>query len=114
MAELKALYIVVLTWYDESKVHQSAQKELEVFETIDYILESDPTFQSDRALVLCKPLLDQRTLLFAQPLRILWEVWNDEKPDQTHDARQHALKNKDPSPTKIPQHACGIVLGLTL
>ena len=68
---------IPVCWDDEAKVHQSSEEELVVAETVQDVSESDLAFKSGLSLVLLKSHLDKLSFVFAQPLRILGEIWNN-------------------------------------
>ncbi len=62
---------VAVGWDDKTKVHQTTQEDLVIFETVEHVLGSDRPFQGGSALVIRQSLLYEGALLFREPFYVL-------------------------------------------
>lgn len=62
---------VAVGWDNQSKVHQTAEVDLEVLETGDNVFESNGLFQCRVPLVILQPGFYEGALLLGEPLRVL-------------------------------------------
>jgi hypothetical protein len=65
--------------YNEPQVHQAAEEEFVVLETVDHVLEGDGSLEGGAALVVAEAGLDEGFLFGGEPFGLLREVGDEEE-----------------------------------
>ena len=68
---------ISISRYDEPEVHEAAEEELVVAETVHDVSEGDWALEGRLALVLLEAKLDIFSFPFSKPLSLLGETWDD-------------------------------------
>lgn len=96
---------------NETKVHESANEDLIVFEDFDDVPNTDGAFGSGATLVLAQSSLDVGALFIVEPFCVLREIRDEEEEEDGDNAGEETFEYEDPAPSLVAANALHLAYG---